>query len=206
MPYPVINRAIFGVKGANIPAIIRGLIAVAWYGVQTYLAAESLNIIFLKFLPALAGARPQVSFLGLDALGWISFAILWVAQAALFWTGMETIRKFIDWAGPAVYVVMVILAIYLVSQGRLVGNIDLNLHSGETLSFCGLDPGDDHRDRDRRVVLLRPDAELRRLLPLRAQLRGGQEAATSSGCRSTSCSSPCSPSSPRRRPCRCSAS
>src|SRR6478609_5458295 len=41
VPYPVINRAIFGVKGANIPAIIRGLIAVAWYGVQTYLAAES---------------------------------------------------------------------------------------------------------------------------------------------------------------------
>src|SRR3954462_8501874 len=34
VPYPVINRAIFGVKGANIPAIIRGLIAVAWYGVD----------------------------------------------------------------------------------------------------------------------------------------------------------------------------
>ena len=52
VPYPVINRAIFGVRGANIPAIIRGLIAVAWYGVQTYLAAESLIIIFLKFFPA----------------------------------------------------------------------------------------------------------------------------------------------------------
>ena len=32
---------------------------------------------------------------------------------------MEAIRKFIDWAGPAVYVVMIVLAIYLVSQGRL---------------------------------------------------------------------------------------
>ena len=133
VPYPVINRAIFGVKGANIPAIIRGLIAVAWYGVQTFLAAESLNIIFLKFLPA-SQALTQASFLGLDALGWISFAILWVAQAALFWTGMETIRKFIDWAGPAVYVVMVVLAIYLVSKAGWSA-IDLNLHSGETLSF-----------------------------------------------------------------------
>jgi nucleobase:cation symporter-1, NCS1 family len=37
-PYPVICRASFGVLGANIPAIIRGLIAVAWYGIQTYLA------------------------------------------------------------------------------------------------------------------------------------------------------------------------
>lgn len=128
VPYPVINRAVFGVKGANIPAIIRGLIAVAWYGVQTYLAAESLNIIFLKFVPA-TQALTQVGFLGLDALGWISYAILWVAQAALFWTGMETIRRFIDFAGPAVYVVMVILAIYLVSEAGL-SNINFDLHSG----------------------------------------------------------------------------
>ena len=129
----MINRAIFGVKGANIPAIIRGLIAVAWYGVQTYLAAESLNIIFLKFIPSSA-ALLEPSFLGLPALGWISFAILWFAQAALFWTGMETIRKFIDWAGPAVYVVMVVLAIYLVSQAGW-SNISFSLHSGEELGF-----------------------------------------------------------------------
>src|SRR5690242_8534393 len=138
VPYPVINRAIFGVKGANIPAIIRGLIAVAWYGVQTYLAAESLNIIFLKFVPA-SQALTQVSFLGLEALGWISFAILWVAQAALFWTGMETIRRFIDWAGPAVYVVMVILAVYLVSKAGW-SNIDFNLHTGAPLSFAASIP------------------------------------------------------------------
>ena len=138
VPYPVINRAIFGVKGANIPAIIRGLIAVAWYGVQTFLAAESLNIIFLKFIPSSASLL-EVSFLGLSALGWISYAILWVAQAALFWTGMETIRKFIDWAGPAVYVVMIILAVYLVAEAGWSG-IDLNLHTGETLSFWAAIP------------------------------------------------------------------
>src|SRR5215207_2345247 len=46
VPYPVINRAVFGIKGANIPAIIRGLIAVAWYGVQTFLASEALVIVF----------------------------------------------------------------------------------------------------------------------------------------------------------------
>ncbi len=54
VPYPVACRAPFGVLGANIPAIIRGLIAVAWYGVQTYLAAASLDIVFLKLCPGLA--------------------------------------------------------------------------------------------------------------------------------------------------------
>jgi NCS1 family nucleobase:cation symporter-1 len=132
VPYPVINRAVFGVKGANIPAIIRGLIAVAWYGVQTYLAASSLNIIWLKFIPGSESLLDH-SFLGLEALGWISFAVLWVAQAALFWRGMETIKRFIDFAGPAVYVVMIALAIYLVAKAGW-SNIDLDLHTGPTLS------------------------------------------------------------------------
>jgi NCS1 family nucleobase:cation symporter-1 len=132
VPYPVINRAVFGVKGANIPAIIRGLIAVAWYGVQTFLAAQALNIVFLKFVPASA-ALLEPTFLGLNALGWISYAVLWFAQAALFWNGMETIRRFIDWAGPAVYVVMIVLAVYLVSEAGW-SNISLNLHEGEPLT------------------------------------------------------------------------
>ena len=39
-------------QGGEHPGDHPGLIAIAWYGVQTYLAAESLNIIFLKFVPA----------------------------------------------------------------------------------------------------------------------------------------------------------
>ncbi len=125
VPYPVINRSIFGVRGANIPAIIRGLIAIAWYGVQTYLAATSLMIIFLKFFPGTAALNDS-TFLGLSPLGYICYAILWVAQAAVFWRGMEAIRKFIDFAGPAVYVVMIVLAVYLVSKAG-ISNISLTL-------------------------------------------------------------------------------
>ena len=134
VPYPVINRAIFGVRGANIPAIIRGLIAVAWYGVQTYLASQALIIVFLKFWPSTAALNDNANgFLGLSALGYICYAILWVAQAAVFWRGMEAIKKFIDFAGPAVYVVMVVLCIYLVAKAG-IGNISLSL-SEKQLTF-----------------------------------------------------------------------
>jgi NCS1 family nucleobase:cation symporter-1 len=133
VPYPVINRAVFGVLGANIPAIVRGSIAIAWYGVQTYLASQSLSIIFLKFWPATA-ALNEPTFLGLSALGYICYAILWVAQAAVFWRGMDAIKRFVDWAGPAVYVVMLVLAIYLVSKAGWE-NISLDLSEGKSLSF-----------------------------------------------------------------------
>ena len=53
-PYPVASRISFGVLGANIPAIIRGLIAVAWYGIQTYLASVALVLLAIKLWPGLA--------------------------------------------------------------------------------------------------------------------------------------------------------
>ena len=49
VPYPVACRMSFGVFGANVPAIIRGLIAVAWYGIQTFLASSALTIVLLRF-------------------------------------------------------------------------------------------------------------------------------------------------------------
>ena len=61
--------------GANIPAIIRGLIAVAWYGIQTYLASAALDIVLLKLFPGLAPYADvdQYGFTGLSLLGWGSF-------------------------------------------------------------------------------------------------------------------------------------
>jgi NCS1 family nucleobase:cation symporter-1 len=137
VPFPVICRTVFGVLGANIPAIIRGLIAVAWYGIQTYLASVALNVVLIKLFPGLGPLADvdQYGFLGLPLLGWFSYAILWVAQAAVFWTGMESIRRFIDFCGPAVYVVMFLLCGYLIYQAGWSA-IDLNL--GE-VKYSGFD-------------------------------------------------------------------
>ena len=127
-PFPVICRGTFGVRGANIPAMIRGLIAVAWYGIQTYLASAAFMIVALKFFPGLAPYADvaKSGFVGLSTLGWAAFMTLWVLQAIMFWRGMEAIRVFIDWAGPAVYVVMIALAVYLVWRAGFA-NIGLSL-------------------------------------------------------------------------------
>ncbi len=129
-PYPVVCRAPFGVRGANIPALIRGIIAIAWYGIQTYLASSALLIVVLRFAPGLMpyADLAQHGFAGLSTLGWGAFMTLWVLQALVFWRGMEAIRRFIDWAGPAVYVVMILLAVYLVARAG-IGNISLTLGS-----------------------------------------------------------------------------
>jgi NCS1 family nucleobase:cation symporter-1 len=129
VPYPVICRAPFGVRGANIPAIIRGSIAVAWYGIQTYLASSALDIVLVRLFDGLAPYADvnKHGLLGLSALGWFTYAVLWVLQAAVFWMGMESIRRFIDFCGPAVYVVMFLLCGYLLVKSDW--HISFNLSS-----------------------------------------------------------------------------
>ncbi|MCR1565849.1 NCS1 family nucleobase:cation symporter-1 [Mixta sp.] len=120
VPYAVICRQAFGVFGANIPAVIRGLIAFAWYGIQTWLASNALMLVLLKFWPALA-TLTHASWLGLSLLGWICFGVMWLLQAAVFWHGMNAIKRFIDIAGPAVYVVMLALAGWIVYKTGFSG-------------------------------------------------------------------------------------
>jgi NCS1 family nucleobase:cation symporter-1 len=126
-PFPVIARMSFGVFGANIPAVIRGLIAVVWYGIQTYLASSSFIILLLYFFPELESLADS-SFIGLSYLGWIGFVSMWVLQGVVFMFGMDMIRKVIDWSGPAIYIAMAALCVYMIDKAGWE-NISFNLGS-----------------------------------------------------------------------------
>ena len=114
-PFPVVARMAFGVMGANIAAGLRGIVGIVWYGVQTYFASKAVQVLVLTFYPG-AEAWTHSSFVGLSALGWACFLFMWLFQLLIFLNGMETIRKFIDFCGPAVYVVMFALAIWILMQ------------------------------------------------------------------------------------------
>lgn len=124
VPYPVLARISFGVFGANLPALIRAVIAIFWYGIQTWLASVAVVVLGLKIFPSLKPLT-EPSFLGLSALGWIAFLGLWALQLVVFRSGMETIRRFIDWAGPAIWVVMLMMTIWIVIAAK--GDISMNL-------------------------------------------------------------------------------
>lgn len=114
-PFPVVARMSFGVMGANIAAVLRGIVGIVWYGVQTYFASKAVQVLVLTFWPA-AEAYTHGSFAGLSPLGWFSFLFMWSFQLVIFLNGMETIRRFIDFCGPVVYVVMFALAIWILMQ------------------------------------------------------------------------------------------
>jgi NCS1 family nucleobase:cation symporter-1 len=132
-PYPVVSRISWGVWGANFPALVRGLVAIAWYGIQTFLASLALKVLLLRFFPGLEGLT-DTSFIGLDLLGWIAFLILWAIQLAIVVRGMEAVRHFQGWAGPAIWAVMLALAVWMLWQA------DFDI--AWTKSATGLSTGD----------------------------------------------------------------
>lgn len=115
VPYPVLARLSFGLFGANIPALIRAVIGIFWYGIQTYLASVAFVVLLLRIFPTLTPLT-KGDFLGLSLLGWLCFLGLWLFQLLLFQRGMETIRKYQDWCGPIVYVLMIALLIWIIMQ------------------------------------------------------------------------------------------
>ena len=121
IPFPVMARVSMGVRGANFPAILRGVVAIFWYGAQTYFASTALSLLLHEVTDSPQGGL----WLGLDTLDWISFLIVWLFQIWLFWNGIELIRKFLNYAGPFVYIVMIILAglIWYRAGGSLLSEV-----------------------------------------------------------------------------------
>lgn len=113
--YPVLARISFGTIGSNVPALTRGFVAICWYGIQTWLASRAVIVLAADIWPHITDYGRQ-RFLGESLLGWAAFLLMWALQLLLLRNGMETIRKFQDFAGPAVWIVMLILTIYVLKE------------------------------------------------------------------------------------------
>ncbi len=48
IPYPVVARMSFGIMGANLAAVLRGIVGIVWYGVQTYFASKAVQALALN--------------------------------------------------------------------------------------------------------------------------------------------------------------
>jgi len=133
VPFPVLARVSFGVYGANLPALIRAVMAIAWYGIQTWLASVALVVLAVQLRPGLA-TYTHNDILGLSTLGWISFLFMWAVQLGILTRGMEMIRRVQDWAtGPVVWVIMLFLAGWLLFKA----DFDISLTTSLTHLSAG---------------------------------------------------------------------
>jgi len=110
IPFPVFARASFGVLGANVPAILRALVACGWFGIQTWIGGEAINAMLIALAP-----------------GWqhfqfgpaICFGFFWLLNVLVILRGIETIRFLQGVSAP--FLLLIGLALLLWAKGKAGG-------------------------------------------------------------------------------------
>jgi nucleobase:cation symporter-1, NCS1 family len=112
--FPVLCRASFGTKGANVPAVLRALVACGWFGIQTWIGGLALNTLLAAAWPAW----------GTFAAGiWVSFAIFWALQVWIIWHGLDGIKHLEGYSAPLLLLGGAALLGWAIVRGGGLGHV-----------------------------------------------------------------------------------
>jgi len=112
--FPVLCRAAFGVRGANVPALLRAFVACGWFGIQTWIGGLALHALLGAAFPAWQAVPANV---------WIAFAAFWAVQVAIIIRGLEGIKALESWSAPLLLGGGALLLAWAIQRGGGLGHI-----------------------------------------------------------------------------------
>ena len=110
IPFPIFARASFGVLGANVPAILRALVACGWFGIQTWIGGQAINAMLVALAPGWANFAYGAA---------LCFIFFWLLNVLVILRGIETIR-FLQGVSAPILLLMG-LALLLWARGKAGG-------------------------------------------------------------------------------------
>jgi NCS1 family nucleobase:cation symporter-1 len=106
IPFPVYVRASFGVRGANIPAVLRALVACGWFGIQCWIGGQAIYSMLRVLWPTTAAH---------SIAPWICFLAFWLLNMVVIWRGIETI-KFLEGIGAPFMLAVGLLLLWWITR------------------------------------------------------------------------------------------
>jgi NCS1 family nucleobase:cation symporter-1 len=98
IPFPVFCRAAFGVRGANIPALLRAFVACGWFGIQSWIGGWAIYKILTIYYPSLDSLPPWL--FGINVAQFGCFMFFWGINIFVIYKGIESIRFLLDIKAP----------------------------------------------------------------------------------------------------------
>jgi len=122
IPFPVMARASFGVLGANVPALLRGLVACGWFGIQTWIGGWAIYKLIEVLWPGIA-TLPQLlpAFVGLNTGEFLCFMLFWALNVWIVLRGMDSIKFLETWGSPFLLAVGIALLVWAWVRGGGIG-------------------------------------------------------------------------------------
>ena len=127
VPFPVLARSAFGIKGANVPAVMRALVGCGWFGIQTHVGGQAIFAIACaaaKLSTVAMAASHFIPALGISSYELACYGVFWAAQMAVVVKGIESIRVVEKYAAP----VLIILCVSLFVWAYIAVSFFLFLH------------------------------------------------------------------------------
>ncbi|MGE0784044.1 MAG: NCS1 family nucleobase:cation symporter-1 [Sandaracinaceae bacterium] len=115
IPFPVLLRSSFGTKGANIPALLRGLVACGWFGIQTWVGGSAIYTM-INALTDDAIVGTALPILGIDPGQTVCFVAFWAMHVFFIAYGTESIRWLETLAAPFLIVMGLALLVWAYVQ------------------------------------------------------------------------------------------
>lgn len=107
IPFPVFVRASFGPVGANIPAMLRAIVACGWFGIQSWLGGEAIAAMVGVLLPQTT-RMPWVL--------WTCFLGFWLLNMVVVWRGVESIRFLQSLSAPFMLAISLVLLFWMLHK------------------------------------------------------------------------------------------
>jgi NCS1 family nucleobase:cation symporter-1 len=114
IPFPVFVRASFGVRGANVPAVLRALVACGWFGIQTWIGGQAIYSMLQVVWPAASGFAAGI---------WICFFAFWLLNMFVIWRGIEMIRVLEGISAPFMLAVGLLLLYWITNKAGGFGPV-----------------------------------------------------------------------------------
>ena len=114
IPFPVFVRASFGVRGANVPAVLRALVACGWFGIQAWIGGQAIYAMLRILWPGAAS---------LPGSNWICFFLFWALNMFVIWRGIETIKLLEGIGAPFMLVVGLLLLFWITRKAGGFGPV-----------------------------------------------------------------------------------
>jgi NCS1 family nucleobase:cation symporter-1 len=107
IPFPVIARASFGIRGANVPSLLRAFLCCGWFGIQTWIGGQAIFQLLNTLLvghPHAQSPWPLLPWLGISAPEFASFLLCWLLQLGFIWNGIASIKELERYSAPILIV------------------------------------------------------------------------------------------------------
>jgi nucleobase:cation symporter-1, NCS1 family len=124
IPFPVFARASFGTRGANIPAMLRAIVACGWFGIQTWIGGFALYQMLRLWFPSLE-TLPQIfpDSWGLQTGPAITFILFWLLNMYMVYLGVESIKKLLVFKAFFLPIAALALLYWAIKAGHGLGPI-----------------------------------------------------------------------------------